>query len=169
MILKIKKVTRNEFEEIQSETVLDKHAVITDLLNDKAEVLLTDRVEIRGLLWVPDEGVFRMHLTFGGVDASGKFHPNLKYQSLLISWSRDQYPQYWTQFNLDSIDGINLEQMKQWIHDAMVGETGDNFVQFACRNALNMPDIESRIEDSAGRVLSGYKRRPRPRPATPAP
>jgi hypothetical protein len=90
---------------------------ITDEGARKHEILESDTIQIEGILYKRDEGIFQLQLSIGGHDAADVYHKNLKFKDALISLVRDreQDKAQWRAFDLDKVLEGTWDAMKQFV------------------------------------------------------
>jgi hypothetical protein len=140
MILKAVKAKLEGQSEHPVETIALRQAVIVDAASSKVEVLDVDAVEIVQCAWASDLGVFQVQLALGSYDASGAFRRDYSYGLAMVSWSRDQHPECWERYGLQTLQGIDFDNVKQWLH-------AEGAVAKASRGVWKLPDLESSLED----------------------
>jgi hypothetical protein len=154
MKIKTSLVKRDPTGAILSESLIAKHAIVTDEEAGTSEVLTSDTVEIEGFTFLRTDGVFQVQLGLGGHDAKGVFHRDLRYQPALVSIvkSRPNDAKFWALHDLDNLKVLDLEQVKAWIFDVA------NTVDVVAQAVWNLPELESRLHDDTGKLVGDYKR-----------
>jgi hypothetical protein len=151
-------VTRDKNKNIVSESVYDSFAVFTDKASKTMESVDVDCAEIEALTWIRSKGIFQVQIDLGGRDSSGNFHRLPNHPPALVSWSRDQFPAIWEKYGLNDISGLDIETIKQWLHD-------EDAVARASRDVWQIPVLESQLIDDKGAIASPYKVQPIQAPA----
>jgi hypothetical protein len=154
MKIKTNLVKRDPTGAILSESLITKHAIVTDEEAGTSEVLLSDTVEIEGILFLKTEGAFQVQLALGGHDSKGVFHRDLRYQNATISVmkSRENDAKFWALHGLDDLKVLDLEQVKEWIYATA------NTLDVVAQAVWNLPELESRLHDDTGKLVGDYKR-----------
>jgi hypothetical protein len=135
-------IRKNDKGNPDKKTKIAKQAVIIDLDNDKVEVLSVDSVEIVQCAWASDLGVFQIQMALGSYDSNGTFHRALSYGLALVSWSRDQHPECWERYGLQTLQAIDFDVVKRWLH-------AEGAIAKAGNGVWKLPELESSIEDKA--------------------
>jgi hypothetical protein len=133
-------IRKDDQEKPDKKAKIAKQAIITDPDNDKVEVLSVDSVEIMQCAWASDLGVFQIQMALGSYDSKGTFHKALNYGLALVSWSREQHPECWERYGLQTLRAIDFDTVKQWLHD-------EGAVAKAGRGVWKLPELESSLED----------------------
>jgi hypothetical protein len=151
-VLKVRLLSRNAADEIVQKHVR-KWSVVTDDEAETTEIIKTDTVEIEGVTWRRDIGVFQTQIVIGGIDKNNTFHRDMNYETALISWSRDQFPDFWQANGIDDLNGIDFDQVKEWL------QFGDA-VGTAGRNIWRLPEAASQLLDGNNEIVSDYRIKP---------
>jgi hypothetical protein len=149
MKLKVMLITRDTDGTLLTETRVGKFAVVTNEDTDAVEVITTNHVEIEGLQWVLEKGIFQMQIAIGGNDASGTYRRDPHYKPALVSWGLSQYPEIWEEYGIADIKKLDWDDLKAWMHDK-------KSIRLAGMNVWNLPTIASKLTQNNGTVVSDY-------------
>lgn len=129
-------------------------AVIVD---GQPEAVKCDAVEIGGITYDRQQGIFHVVLEFGGYDSHGQFHedPAFARTPKGLIWNRDQHPEIWATLDLDHFMSAHaqatVDKIIDWFHQGDV-------VTSIGRDLLRLPVmIASQVADEAGEVIAPIK------------
>jgi hypothetical protein len=130
-----------------SEAPVGKCAAIVD---DKAEAIAVDSVEIVGLLWLRQKGIFQVELAIGGYDSAEAFHTDPDKRPALVAWNRDQYPDLWARYRLEDYRTFDFDAVAEWLHV-------EGFLDAACSDIWRERDTAIKLESDDGDVIADYR------------
>ena len=120
------------------------------MVADVAEAITVDAVEIVGLLWLRQKGIFQAELAIGGYDSTGAFRADPARKPALVAWNRDQYPQLWEKYGLNDYKAIDFDAVSQWLH-------AEGFLDAAGRDIWREPNVAAKIESDTGAIVADYR------------
>ena len=162
MKIKVQIVERDADGKIISESPAGKQAIITNEQTDQTEVIANQEIEIDRLTWARDLGIFQVQISLGGRDASNIFRSDPRYETALVSWSRDQQPELWQLLGIADLNVLDLNTIKSWLHVQGAKERPDqNAISLTAINIWNLPKLESKLLDDTGQVVDDYKKKPK--------
>lgn len=120
------------------------------VVGDKAEMLQSNAIQIVGLLWLKKLGVFQAEAVVGSYDSTNTFRENRQYNTALISWSREQYPELWAKYGLDNLTFFDLETVAFWLYN-------EGAFEKAGIDVWKVPEPGVRLKSDADVVLQDYR------------
>jgi hypothetical protein len=66
--------------------------------------------------------------------------------------SRPNDAKFWALHDLDNLKVLDLEKIKEWIYATA------NTLDVVTQAVWNLPELESRLHDDTGKLISDYKR-----------
>lgn len=120
------------------------------MVGDTAETITVDAVEIVGLLWLRQKGIFQAELAIGGYDSKGVFRADPTRKPALVAWNRDQYPALWEKYGLNDYKAIDFDAVSQWLH-------AEGFLDAAGRDIWREPNVAVKIQSDAGETIKDYR------------
>lgn len=120
------------------------------MVGEVAEAVTVDAVEIVGLLWLRQKGIFQAELAIGGYDSKGVFRADPARKPALVAWNRDQYPELWEKYGLNDYKAIDFDAVAQWLH-------AEGFLDAAGRDIWREPNVAAKIESDTGAIVADYR------------
>ena len=143
-----------KLEESKDPAPVNTFAVMVD---GQPEVIRCDSLEIGGLTYDRQQGIFHVVLEFGGYDSKGVFHEDPAYSRTPkgLIWNRDQHPEIWAALDLERFVATHMpvtaDKIVDWFHQGDV-------VASIGRDLLRLPVlIASQVADEAGKVIAPIK------------
>ncbi|MDI9470137.1 MAG: hypothetical protein QM296_08025 [Bacillota bacterium] len=148
------KMQMQKLEDGKEPAPIGTFAVIVD---GQPEAVKCDAVEIGGITYDRQQGIFHVVLEFGGYDSKGVFHEDPTYSRTPkgLIWNRDQHPEIWAALDLDHFMSTHApataDKIIDWFHQGDV-------VTSIGRDLLRLPVlIASQVADEAGEVIAPIK------------
>lgn len=148
------KMQMQKLEDGKEPAPIGTFAVIVD---GQPEAVKCDAVEIGGITYDRQQGIFHVVLEFGGYDSHGQFHedPAFARTPKGLIWNRDQHPEIWATLDLDHFMSVHApataDKIVDWFHQGDV-------VTSIGRDLLRLPVmIASQVADETGKVISPIK------------